>query len=63
MVSVNALLGNSLFLSLCRRPPPVSPHPPLGLGIGIAAFPADGNFASTRFEIAGQRLYHNKKQS
>ena len=38
----------------------VPPHPPLGISVGIAAFPGDADSAQGLFEIADQRLYHNK---
>jgi len=41
----------------------VPPHPPLAVSIGIAAFPADGATAQGLFEVADQRLYHNKRRA
>ena len=38
----------------------VPPHPPLGISVGVAAFPDDADSAQGLFEIADQRLYRNK---
>jgi diguanylate cyclase (GGDEF)-like protein len=40
----------------------VPPHPPLGISVGVAAFPKDADSAQSLFEVADQRLYVHKRR-
>ncbi|HTZ33447.1 MAG TPA: diguanylate cyclase [Methylomirabilota bacterium] len=41
----------------------VPPHPPLGISVGIAAFPSDAPSSQGLFEVADQRLYLHKRRA